>query len=75
MDADSNRMLQQWPGQKSIVRRTWHRCKIVLLLSKKVYNLLKNPSAEFVELVPAEEPKPVEMTNAVAASMVQCPQL
>ena len=42
---------------------------------KKVYNLLKKPSAKFVELVPAEEPKTVGMTNAVAASMVQCPQL
>lgn len=37
---------------------------------KKVYNLLKKPSAEFAELVPAKEPNPVEKTSAIAARIV-----
>ena len=37
---------------------------------KKVYNLIKKPSAEFAELVPVEEAKPVEMTNASVARIV-----
>ena len=37
---------------------------------KKVYNLVKKPSAEFVELVPVEEPKAVEMPNSVAARII-----
>lgn len=34
---------------------------------KKVYNLIKKPAAEFVELVPVEEPNHVETTNTVVA--------
>ena len=37
---------------------------------KKVYNLVKKPAAEFVELVPVEGPKPAETTNTVAARII-----
>ena len=37
---------------------------------KRVYNLIKKPAAEFVELVPVEEPKPVETPNSVAARII-----